>query len=357
LACVGSAQKLRLVCTSSLWQSNGTCGVGENCDQPSGVCRAIVPECKDAAAGHSFCAAKDTVSACGEDLVSADVVKVCVGTCAVVGASAACVPATCGDGKVQSGEECDDGNAIDTDACTSACKNAKCGDGVTWASHEECDDGNAVDTDVCTALCKNAKCGDGITWANHEECDDGNSSNTDACVTNCKAATCGDGLVWAGKEDCDYMDPATPQLCSRACLTGTWAQWPMPTSLSSIATYDTSQAGVVLDKVTKLMWQHPLDANTYTWAAAKTYCAGLVLGGYSDWRLPSRIELVSILDPTVAAPGPTIDAIGFPSTPATFMWTASPVAGSTTLAWNVEFSSAGTHSQFVTSAYRVRCVR
>src|SRR5262245_22524726 len=36
----------------------------------------------------------------------------------------------CGDGMVDMGEECDDGNPDDTDACTNACLNAICGDGI-----------------------------------------------------------------------------------------------------------------------------------------------------------------------------------------------------------------------------------
>ena len=35
----------------------------------------------------------------------------------------------CGDGVVDEGEACDDGNRIDTDLCTSACELARCGDG------------------------------------------------------------------------------------------------------------------------------------------------------------------------------------------------------------------------------------
>ncbi len=50
-------------------------------------------------------------------------------------------PATvCGDGKMDVGEACDDGNTVDTDACTNACLMAKCGDGIVHIGVEECDD-------------------------------------------------------------------------------------------------------------------------------------------------------------------------------------------------------------------------
>lgn len=47
----------------------------------------------------------------------------------------------CGNGVKEPGEECDDGNVDDTDACTSKCKVAFCGDGIVWQGMEACDDG------------------------------------------------------------------------------------------------------------------------------------------------------------------------------------------------------------------------
>jgi cysteine-rich repeat protein len=59
----------------------------------------------------------------------------------------------CGNGLVESGEACDDGDRDDTDACTNACQPARCGDGITHAGVEDCDDGNHVDGDGCTTRC------------------------------------------------------------------------------------------------------------------------------------------------------------------------------------------------------------
>jgi len=60
----------------------------------------------------------------------------------------------CGNGIVEIGEECDDGNAVDTDDCPTTCIAPKCGDGFVQADVEECDDLNAVETDGCTADCR-----------------------------------------------------------------------------------------------------------------------------------------------------------------------------------------------------------
>ncbi|MBN1774639.1 MAG: hypothetical protein JXB32_25485 [Deltaproteobacteria bacterium] len=45
----------------------------------------------------------------------------------------------CGNGRVEAGEECDDGNADDTDDCPTSCEWAYCGDGYEWDGHEACD--------------------------------------------------------------------------------------------------------------------------------------------------------------------------------------------------------------------------
>jgi cysteine-rich repeat protein len=123
----------------------------------------------------------------------------------------------CGDGEVEGGEACDDGNAIDTDGCRTTCVAAGCGDGVVWAGHEACDDGNAIDTDGCRTSCVAAGCGDGVVWAGHEACDDGNANDADACRTSCVAAACGDGVVEAGVEACDDGNAVDTDGCTRTC--------------------------------------------------------------------------------------------------------------------------------------------
>ncbi|HEY8378931.1 MAG TPA: DUF4215 domain-containing protein [Nannocystis sp.] len=129
----------------------------------------------------------------------------------------ACAPASCGDGIVQVGEECDDGNMVDTDACLSTCAAAKCGDGVVQEGVEACDDANDVDTDACLSTCAAAVCGDGVVQEGVEECDDGNMVDSDACLSTCAAAKCGDGVVQEGVEECDDANTVNDDTCSNAC--------------------------------------------------------------------------------------------------------------------------------------------
>ena len=61
--------------------------------------------------------------------------------------------------------------------------------------------------------------------------------------------------------------------------------------------YQVSANGLtVTDLNSRLIWQRTDDGVQRTWANAVTYCEALALGGFSDWRLPSRHELVSIAD-------------------------------------------------------------
>jgi cysteine-rich repeat protein len=130
------------------------------------------------------------------------------------------VPLTCGDGVLDAGEECDDGNASDADGCLATCMVATCGDGLTWMSVEQCDDGNAVSTDACVD-CALATCGDGVVRAGVEACDDGNTDDTDACLTGCVAASCGDGVVHVGIEACDDGNGDNGDACPASCQPAT----------------------------------------------------------------------------------------------------------------------------------------
>lgn len=90
----------------------------------------------------------------------------------------------CGDGTVDRGEECDDGNNQDGDGCSAACVIELCGDGVTSVG-EACDDGNTTSGDGCRADCLGEEvCGDTLLDVG-EECDDGNNEDGDGCDSDC----------------------------------------------------------------------------------------------------------------------------------------------------------------------------
>ncbi len=120
---------------------------------------------------------------------------------------------SCGDGDLNLGEECDDGNTANGDGCSSLCElEPYCGDGDLDLG-EECDDGNQINGDGCSNICEVESeeyyCGDGDV-NDGEECDDGNQSNGDGCSSVCldeetpSGSVCGNGIVETG-EECDVM--------------------------------------------------------------------------------------------------------------------------------------------------------
>ena len=181
-------------------------------------------------------------------------------TCATVGQS--CIytppppPAQCGNGKLETGEGCDDGNVSGGDGCSSACvieagwkctaQNTpcvadKCGDGIL-AGTEKCDDGIVNTTSGCTPSCTispNATCpatggacvpmvcGDGKVTGT-ETCDSNLNDGTHGCSATCQIVTgwacplagapctevCGDSIV-VGVEQCD--EGADVACCSSSC--------------------------------------------------------------------------------------------------------------------------------------------
>jgi fibro-slime domain-containing protein len=175
-----------------------------------------------------------------------------------------CIPTSpgscCGNGYIDSGEECDDGNSDPGDGCSAACRletdwicpvageactyTVVCGDGHI-SGNEVCDDHNILDGDGCSADCAQVedgwicaaagircvpKCGDGLLKG-AEECDDGNTAAGDGCSVACKVepgwacpvdkktchkTVCGDGVA-EGNESCDDGNTTPNDGCTSDC--------------------------------------------------------------------------------------------------------------------------------------------
>lgn len=114
---------------------------------------------------------------------------------------------------------------------------------------------------------------------------------------------------------------------------------------------------LVTDTVTGLIWQQTPSTGVFTAAEAPIHCAGLSYGGFdSGWRLPSVVELSSLVDLNADPPIPAIDGNAFPNTPAVQFWTSTPYPAAYT--WYVDFATgSANYITLVAPMFPVRCVR
>ncbi len=118
--------------------------------------------------------------------------------------------------------------------------------------------------------------------------------------------------------------------------------------------------GTVTDPDTGLLWQEDTAPDTYTWQEALEYAENLTLAGYSDWRLPNRNELQSLVD--YSRFNPAIKPALAGKTYSSGYWSSTTNPANTVYAWSVRFASGGvtnteigSKSQFFTP--HVRAVR
>ena len=171
----------------------------------------------------------------------------------------------CGNGRLEVGEVCDDGNTSALDGCSASCApesgwtcganpntqgtptnpdsrcSASCGDGLLALGAERCDDGNRLAQDGCNPSCLieygyacdgppgvvgpnghcRAVCGDGQLARGAETCDDGNAVSGDGCSATCQVTpgwACTDRAPGSGS-------PASPDsVCSAGCGDGQVAE-------------------------------------------------------------------------------------------------------------------------------------
>jgi len=183
----------------------------------------------------------------------------------------------------------------------------------------------------------------------------GGATGTGGAGNTGGATGAGGTTVTDGGAACSYQPPSEY----------IYARWPMPNPASSglpnPASYTDNGDGTVTDDVTKLVWQKAVTSSqAYSWCDAINYCAALTLAGRT-WRLPTRIELLSLVDFTRT--GPAINTTAFPSVPGgKYHWTSSPwvvsqIATKPQDSWIVNFSEGLTsNAGDRTAAEYARCV-
>jgi hypothetical protein len=108
-----------------------------------------------------------------------------------------------------------------------------------------------------------------------------------------------------------------------------------------------------IDPQTQLEWQME-SPGEMTWEEAQRYAENLSLGGRADWRLPSVLELETLLDrsryrPVMREEVPFRDELSY--------WSSTTFGQGTKNAWIVMYDGAYVLSYSKQNLYQVRCVR
>jgi len=138
--------------------------------------------------------------------------------------------------------------------------------------------------------------------------------------------------------DCHTLDPRYDE-----------ALWPVPPDGPDGTNYQVDAThGTVLDLTTKLMWQ-AATAPYATYDDAKCACRALTLGGFDNWRMPSLLELVTIVDYAknndpngTGTTVPTTNSTVFPETDLAIYWSATAQGKGTGLPFLLDFSEGNT---------------
>lgn len=143
------------------------------------------------------------------------------------------------------------------------------------------------------------------------------------------------GLYWEVKVNCGGVNYENPH-----CAENTYT-WYDPNPATNGGNAGTPGDGVITFD-TRQFIQAMNDAN---------------FGGFSDWRMPEREELRSIVDYGIPSPGPTIDTGYLPNPVSSYYWSSSTDAVSPGSAWSVLFSSGISGNGLKSVSWYARAVR
>ena len=98
----------------------------------------------------------------------------------------------------------------------------------------------------------------------------------------------------------------------------------------------------MLDKETGLVWEKSPQSAAVSLPNARLACASKAVGGRKGWRLPALPELASLVDPSVASPGPTLPA-GHPflAVQSAVYWSSTRVGEDPRGSWAVHLGLGG----------------
>lgn len=126
------------------------------------------------------------------------------------------------------------------------------------------------------------------------------------------------------------------------------------------AIMENPQGQAVLDRTTQLIWERAPHHTEVTWATATTRCVLKTVGGQTGWRLPSFLELMTLVEPPLqhTSTTPTLPARHpFQGITAGAYWTNDSVDVEPAQAYTVDFLRADLAPQRKDQTHPLWCVR
>jgi hypothetical protein len=119
--------------------------------------------------------------------------------------------------------------------------------------------------------------------------------------------------------------------------------------------------GVIKDTKTGLQWAQDA-GQMMTWDQANSYARNLRLGGYSDWRLPNKEELNSLVEYAKSQGfekwiNELFNRKGFKNVEARDYWSATPSADDKERAWLIDMEDGSEFSGYKNVDHHVWPVR
>jgi hypothetical protein len=155
---------------------------------------------------------------------------------------------------------------------------------------------------------------------------------------------------------CPAAHPCVPNAEGFTCL-GQRADWPIPlrTPGQTPAVQQIEvRTDTLIDNVTGLMWERKPAGDYRTQPLSAAHCESLELGGYSDFRLPSMIEMATWLDTVVA---PQLDASLLAEPHPGLHWTSSVYVAESAAHWSVNLMDGVIRPFPDTETFQTQCVR
>jgi|GEM_PF-4200374 len=112
--------------------------------------------------------------------------------------------------------------------------------------------------------------------------------------------------------------------------------------------------GYILDNTTKLYWQDS-DSDYMSWEDAKRECSNLSTADFNNWRLPTRRELLNLVDR--GEYNPAIDSVFTKIKLDRAYWTVTEVDSDSSSIWAIEFYNGEDSFQQKSELLYLICVR